>query len=154
MLPSTVERVARYTMKRSNQTIRDLTAVNVARYGTAEPDTLSHRLYQLDHEWDIERSLEIIAPIVSFIGMALAVIFNIYWLILTGLSMAFLLLHALVGWCPPVVLLRLMGFRTATEIDYERYSLKALRGDFQRMPIVTEQKELTRVEELLENVKH
>ena len=23
-----------------------------------------------------------------------------------------------------------MGFRTASEIDYERYALKALRGDF------------------------
>ena len=23
-----------------------------------------------------------------------------------------------------------MGFRTASEIDYERYGLKALRGDF------------------------
>jgi len=154
MLPSTAERVARYTMKSSNRLIRDLTAVNIARYGTADPDALSHRLHRLDREWDIERSLEVIAPIVSFIGIALAVIFNIWWLVLTGLSMAFLLLHGLVGWCPPVVPLRLMNFRTATEIDYERYSLKALRGDFQRVPIVTEQKELALIDELLENVKH
>ncbi|HUW30056.1 MAG TPA: hypothetical protein VM223_00430 [Planctomycetota bacterium] len=154
MLPSTAERVARYTMKSSNRTIRDLTAVNVARYGTADPDTLSHRLYRLDREWDIERTLEVIAPIVSFIGIALAVTLNIWWLALTGLALASMLLHAFVGWCPPVVPLRLMGFRTATEIDYERYSLKAVRGDFQRIPAITEQQELARIDELLENVKH
>ena len=38
--------------------------------------------------------------------------------------------HGLQGWCPPVPFLRRMGFRTASEIDYERYALKALRGDF------------------------
>jgi len=34
------------------------------------------------------------------------------------------------GWCPPLPVLRRLGFRTAFEIDYDRYALKALRGDF------------------------
>ena len=42
----------------------------------------------------------------------------------------FLLQHAVQGWCPPVPVLRRLGFRTASEIDEERYVLKALRGDF------------------------
>lgn len=29
--------------------------------------------------------------------------------------------------------LRRLGFRTSTEIDRERYALKALRGDFRRL---------------------
>ena len=44
---------------------------------------------------------------------------------------AFLFQHAVQGWCPPVPILRRMGFRTADEINRERYALKALRGDFQ-----------------------
>jgi hypothetical protein len=39
--------------------------------------------------------------------------------------------HALRGWCPPVSALRRLGFRTAKEIDEERYALKILRGDFE-----------------------
>jgi hypothetical protein len=43
---------------------------------------------------------------------------------------AFLFQHAVQGWCPPLPILRRLGFRTASEIDTERYALKALRGDF------------------------
>jgi hypothetical protein len=43
---------------------------------------------------------------------------------------AFLFQHAIQGWCPPVPILRRMGFRTASEIEQERQALKALRGDF------------------------
>ena len=39
-----------------------------------------------------------------------------------------------------------MGFRTATEIDYERYALKALRGDFAGLASVRGEKgEVTQV---------
>jgi hypothetical protein len=38
--------------------------------------------------------------------------------------------HAVQGWCPPIPVLRRFGFRTADEINRERYALKALRGDF------------------------
>jgi hypothetical protein len=38
--------------------------------------------------------------------------------------------HAVQGWCPPVPLLRRLGYRTSREIDIERVALKALRGDF------------------------
>jgi hypothetical protein len=31
-----------------------------------------------------------------------------------------------------VPVLRRLGFRTASEIDHERYALKALRGDFEK----------------------
>ena len=47
---------------------------------------------------------------------------------------AFLFQHALQGWCPPVPVLRRLGFRTVYEIDRERFSLKAIRGDFEQVP--------------------
>jgi hypothetical protein len=43
---------------------------------------------------------------------------------------AFLLQHALQGWCPPLSIFRRRGVRTAREIAEERYALKVLRGDF------------------------
>ena len=42
------------------------------------------------------------------------------------------------GWCPPLPVFRRLGVRTETEIQTERYALKALRGDFeqeQRHPV-------------------
>jgi hypothetical protein len=42
----------------------------------------------------------------------------------------FLFQHATQGWCPPVPILRRLGYRTAREIETERIALKALRGDF------------------------
>ena len=50
--------------------------------------------------------------------------------LLPGLVGGFLLQHAISGWCPPVPLLRRLGYRTSAEIHRERYALKALRGDF------------------------
>lgn len=52
------------------------------------------------------------------------------WLWLTGGVAAFLLQHALQGWCPPLPVLRALGVRTAEEIGAERTALKSLRGDF------------------------
>jgi len=37
---------------------------------------------------------------------------------------AFLLQHAIQGWCPPIPILRRFGFRTADEINRERYALR------------------------------
>jgi hypothetical protein len=37
------------------------------------------------------------------------------------------------GWCPPLPVFRRLGIRTASEIDYERYALKSLRGDFDEL---------------------
>jgi hypothetical protein len=50
---------------------------------------------------------------------------------LPALVSGFLFQHAVQGWCPPVPVLRRLGFRTAYEIEEERRALKALRGDFE-----------------------
>jgi len=55
------------------------------------------------------------------------------WLFLPALVQSFFLQHALQGWCPPLIVLRRLGFRTMREIDDERMALKALRGDFRNV---------------------
>ena len=56
------------------------------------------------------------------------------WLVLTGAVLGFLFQHAVSGWCPPVPVLRRLGFRTRGEIDREKFALKAMRGDFRDLP--------------------
>jgi hypothetical protein len=79
----------------------------------------------------MERTLETNASGLALVGVALGAFVNKRFLALPALITGFLLQHALQGWCPPVPYFRRRGVRTATEIERERYALKALRGDFQ-----------------------
>jgi hypothetical protein len=67
------------------------------------------------------------------IGTGLGASVNRRWFALPAIVGAFLLQHAVQGWCPPLPVFRRLGFRTAAEIDRERYALKALRGDFDKI---------------------
>jgi hypothetical protein len=95
-----------------------------------EPE-ISRLIWELDREWSIERTLEASASALALIGMLLGAILSRWWLLLSGIAAAFLLEHALQGWCPAIPLLRGLGFRTSKEINREKYALKVLRGDFE-----------------------
>jgi hypothetical protein len=133
MIPSTVERVPRQTSPRVNEQIRRRTERNVARYAHADRETIEHRLSGLDREWDIERTLEANAAIASLVGLTLGATVDRRWFCFPAAVACFLLQHAVQGWCPPVPVFRRLGFRTQSEIDYERYALKFLRGDFRAL---------------------
>lgn len=125
MLPATFHRVPRNTAPEVNQRIRRQTLANLARYRKAEPGAIRGRLHELDHEWDIERAIEANAAVVALAGMALGTFVHRRFLLLPIAVGAFLLQHALQGWCPPVPVLRRFGFRTAREIFEERLVLKS-----------------------------
>ncbi|WP_225870696.1 hypothetical protein [Sphingobium sp. EP60837] len=88
------------------------------------------RFQTLDREWDIERTLEANAAGIALLGLALGASVNPWFFALPAIVAGFLMQHALQGWCPPVPILRKLGFRTAREIEEERMALKAMRGDF------------------------
>ena len=138
MLPSTTARVPLNTPDQYNKAIRRQMVENVSRYATATPAEIKQRLKDLDREWDIERTLEANAASACLVGLTLGGFVDRRFFVLPALVAGFLLQHAAQGWCPPVPLLRRLGFRTASEIDEERYALKALRGDFQVTPVVGE----------------
>jgi hypothetical protein len=100
------------------------------RYFAEHKYEIPARLRELDREWDIERAIEANASVLALTGIALAAGHDRRWLVLPGLVAGFLLQHAIQGWCPPVPVLRKLGFRTSYEIEEERRALKALRGDF------------------------
>jgi hypothetical protein len=133
MLPSTVGRVPQHTDEAINERIRRDTEQNVARYKDASEAEIQARLDELDREWDIERTLEANAATACLVGLTLGATVNRKWFFFPAVVASFLLQHAVQGWCPPLPLFRRMGIRTASEIDYERYALKALRGDFEHV---------------------
>src|SRR5436305_2462560 len=153
MIPSTVQRVPEHTAGHINEQIRRRTEANIACYASAGPEAIDRRLAELDREWDIERTLEANAASISLIGLALGAAVDRRFFLLPGLVAGFLLQHAVQGWCPPVTFFRRRGFRTASEIDQERYALKALRGDFRNVPATPEGDSGARVPQALQAVR-
>jgi hypothetical protein len=131
-LPATTAHVAQNTPEAVNRRIGRSTD-RVTRYYASHPERIAGRLAELDREWDIERALQLDAASLTLGGMALGVLADRRFLVVPALVGGFLLQHALQGWCPPLPLLRRLGFRTAAEIAEERYALKAVRGDFERV---------------------
>ncbi len=141
MLARSAARVPEHTPEQVNKQIREKTVGGIACFANSGELGITRRLNNLDSEWDVERVLETNAAAVSLAGIVLAATVSRKWLILPAVVGAFLLQHALQGWCPPLPVLRRLGFRTRSEIDAEKYALKAIRGDFedvQRMEIRNE----------------
>ena len=131
MLPPTTRRVAEHTADHVNDRIRRETDERVARIAAAGPDAIARRLEELDREWDIERTLEANAATITAVGSALTLLVDRRFALVPLVVGSFLLQHAVQGWCPPLPAFRRMGVRTQSEIERERYALKALRGDFE-----------------------
>lgn len=129
MLPSTLERVPSNTPDWINKRIQYQTEANIIRYAHSDAGAIEMRLHELDQEWDIERCLETMAPTFTIIGITLGLTRDRKWFALPLLVQAFFLEHALKGWCPPLPVLRYLGFRTAAEIEQERRALETLRRD-------------------------
>jgi hypothetical protein len=99
----------------------------VAEAAQAEaPDAIHRRLAELAREWDVDRAL------MAFFSVAATAVLQLGLRKRRGLQalvqaqIAFLGLHAVVGWCPPLALFRRLGFRTTREIDAERDALRRL----------------------------
>lgn len=67
---------------------------------------IDERLAQLDREWDVERALQANFAAVSLLGLLLGAKVDKRWLALAGAAPAFMVQHALQGWCPPLALLK------------------------------------------------
>lgn len=79
------------------------------------------------------RTLEANAATLATVGAGLALVVDRRFALIPLVVGGFLLQHAVQGWCPPLPIFRRYGVPTQTEIDYERYALKTLRGDFQEV---------------------
>ena len=132
MIPSTRNRVPAHTSPAVNRRIDGEIEKRLA-YFSEHPSQIEVRLRELDREWDIERAIEMNASALAFVGTSLGALRNRNWLILPALVTGFLFQHAVQGWCPPVPILRRLGFRTVYEIEQERRELLALRNPALRL---------------------
>jgi hypothetical protein len=126
MLTAMTERISQSMSERVNDRIRAQTREDIDYY-REHPDEIDARLEELDWEWPLERILQTNASVLALSGVTLGAFLDRRWLILSAVPCAFLLLHGLTGWAPPVEGLRRMGVRTFLEIDQERCALMAMR---------------------------
>jgi hypothetical protein len=129
MLPATDQRVPASTSDRTNAVIEEKTRQRL-RACASRPERIPVRLAELEREWDVERTLEANAATLALIGTLIGAFVDRWFLVIPVVVTVFLLQHALQGWCPPLPILRRLGFRTSREMADERTALKALRGDF------------------------
>lgn len=125
-IPPSTSRVRLHTKQESNEKIDQKTQQNIKDYQGASKELLNKRLQQLDREWDTERVQETSAAISILFSTILGFGKRKCWFFLSGIISFFLLLHAIVGWCPTLPLIRCLGIRTPEEIQDEKTHIKSL----------------------------
>jgi hypothetical protein len=105
------DRVREHTAPSVNARIDTVTSASVEATLRKGPDAIQHRLAELDAEWDIDRALMVNFAVAG--GTAFSVGMHRYatssflgerrkgFLYFFGAQLAFLLVHGIVGWCPP-----------------------------------------------------
>jgi hypothetical protein len=124
------DRVREHTPANVNHRIDTLMQARVHDTVQRGRDAVIRRIAELDAEWDIDRALMANFAVVG--GAAFAGGLARYsdaprnkgLLFLFGAQLGFLLMHATVGWCPPVAVFRRLGVRTSREIGLERQLLR------------------------------
>lgn len=130
---SEVDHVRESTSETINERIDREMEERVRRLVDAGDAAITARIEELEREWDVERKLEANAATLALTGALLAAVHDRRWAILPAVVGGFLLQHAIQGWCPPIEIFRRIGTRTRKEIERERFALKAVRGDFDRI---------------------
>ncbi len=131
ILPPTTKKTAYHTCNKINNDIRNKTVGCINLYKDSGEAILTDKIGKLNQEWDTERFLEAHAACVMLISSILGYKRKkCCWFLLTGLAGFFLFWHALLGWCPLLPVIRMLGVRTAEEINNEKIVLKKIRGDF------------------------
>ena len=138
-LEARADRIREHTARKVNERITLTTDASIARAVLGGRDAIVRRIAELDQEWDVDRALMLTFSLAG--GASFTAGFTRYvnsppwgpkrkgFLYLFGTQLAFLFVHASVGWCPPLAVLRRFGFRTRSEIEVERAALsEALEG--------------------------
>ncbi len=125
------------TSTSSNQRIDRTTFATLGEL-QGSPDRIRRRLHELDREWTVDRALMMNFAIAGATTAALALRGAMRngringWTILLGTQLGFLAHHAMRRWCPPLPVLRRLGFRSDREIASERAALEHRLAELER----------------------
>lgn len=130
--PPLGDRVRARGSRKANRRIDQETKLSLDRYARGSLLALLRRLGELDREWDLDRALMATFAVLGGTSATMSIIEASRrgrpgpFTAVLGAQLAFLVLHAVRGWCPPVAVLRRLGFRTRQEIESERYALEQM----------------------------
>ena len=104
----------------------------------AGPQAIAERLEEIVDEWSAGRVTKAVIGVSLVVGLALATLVNPWWLVLPAVGGFFLMqyLFGRTSWLGTTF--QSMGFRSGSDIDQEKFALKALRGDFRSVSTVHE----------------
>lgn len=127
------DRVRSMTTESANRSIDRATRESIARTVAGGRRAIERRLSELQREWDVDRAL-VLNFSVLVLAQLLAARRDRRWLWGPLVQTPFLIMHATLGWCPPVLWFRPLGFRTRFEIQGER---EALLKYLRELPVYT-----------------
>jgi hypothetical protein len=122
------DRVRNVSPQAANRKIDIRTQDAIERATAGGRVAMERRLTQLQQEWDIDRVLMLNFATLVF-AQLLAAKRDRRWLWGPLIQTPFLIMHATIGWCPPSLWFRPMGFRTRFEIQAEREALLRRLGE-------------------------
>jgi hypothetical protein len=112
----------------ANQHIDRATHEAIARTVAGGRQAIERRLVELQREWNVDRVLVLNFSVLVF-AQLLAARRDRRWLWGPLIQTPFLIMHTTMGWCPPVLWFRPLGFRTRFEIQGEREVLLKHLGE-------------------------
>ncbi len=122
------DRVRHMSTDQANRDIDASTREAIERATAGGRDVIERRLTALQQEWDIDRVLMVNFAALVF-AQLVAATRDRRWLWGPLVQTPFLMMHATLGWCPPSLWFRPMGFRTRFEIQAEREELLRRLGE-------------------------
>ncbi len=120
------DRVRAHTAPYVNERIDRQIEGSIQRLARSEREQVRERLAELDREWDVDRAVMAVMAVAGSVSLQLGLTRRRFFFFPLRAQLAFLFLHAVVGWCPPIALLRRLGFRTHREIEAEKTALRRL----------------------------
>jgi hypothetical protein len=122
------DRVRNMSSDKANRAIDAKTQESIERATAGGRAAMERRLTELQQEWDVDRVLMANFATLVF-AQLVAATRDRRWLWGPLVQTPFLMMHATLGWCPPSLWFRPMGFRTRFEIQAEREELLRRLGE-------------------------
>ncbi|HAQ06088.1 MAG TPA: DUF2892 domain-containing protein [Bacillus bacterium] len=109
-----------------NAFIKRRTESNIKHYMGSSKEDIEARIKDLDYEWDTERILELNFAVIILLTVFSGLFKSKIWLVISFFASVFMVQHSLQGWCPPLPVIRKLGFRTAAEIFEEKEAMQEM----------------------------